>query len=101
MRAYERKPVLVFLHLRYRNVPSQDGVAFRAVRAHLSLVHIVVAVLALFSNIGENRLYMALNALYLFVHSAKRISRLVVIKFRNRPNRLPSRGRVTILTGHS
>src|SRR5207249_12125412 len=42
----QRKAVLVFLHLLYGGVPALHCVALRAVRAHLSLVHIGVAVLA-------------------------------------------------------
>jgi hypothetical protein len=96
----QREAVLVILYLLHGNVPALNRMALRAVRAHLSVMHVRVAVLALLSNIRENRFHVALNALHFFVHSAQRISCLVVIEFGYGANRLPSRGRVTVLAGH-
>ena len=47
-------------------------------------MNVRVAVRAILSYVGEDWLYMALDALYLFVHAAQRILRLVVIKLRHR-----------------
>src|SRR2546430_17075649 len=52
----QRKAVLVFLHLLYGGVPALHCVALRAVRAHLSLVRIGVAVLGVLSPGRKNRL---------------------------------------------
>jgi len=60
-------------------------------------VNIRVAVGAILSHVGEDRLYVALNARYFFVHAAQRIVRLVVIKLRHRADGTPARRRVTVL----
>ena len=85
----QRKAVLVFLHLLYGGVPALHCVALRAVRAHLSLVHIGVAVLAVLARVRKNRLHVALRALHFFVHAAQRILGLVVVEFRVRLDRAP------------
>lgn len=92
------KPVLVILNLLHGNIPSLDRVAICAIRAHLSLVHVGVAILAILSNVGENRFYVALRALHFFVHATQRILGLVMIKLRNSTDRPPSRSGVAILT---
>jgi len=79
MRPQQREPVLVILYLLHGDIPALHRVALRAIRAHLSLVHVGMAILAVLPHIRENRLHMALRALHFFVHA-------------------PQRGRVTVLT---
>ena len=98
VRSQQRETILVNLYLLHRNIPPLDGVAIRTIRAHLILVHIDVAVLTIFSHVREDRFHVALAALDFFMHSAQRITRLVVVELGNRSNRPPSGGRVTVLT---
>jgi hypothetical protein len=71
-------------------------VALGAVGSKLSAVNVGVAIGALLSNVGENRLSVASRAGYLFVHAAKGVSRAVVAKFRNGANRGPARACMAI-----
>jgi hypothetical protein len=100
MRSGEGKPIIVILDLLDRDLPSPDRVALLAIGPQLAPVDIGVAVLATLPNAAENWFDMALCAGYRLVHAAKRIARLIVIEFRNRPDRLPAAGRVAILTGN-
>jgi hypothetical protein len=59
-----------------------------------------VAVRAVFADIGEDGPEVTLRAVNFFVHSAKRISRGVVVEFWDRPNRGPARARVTVFAGY-
>lgn len=86
----------MILHLLDGNGPALHRVALGAIGPHFPLVDVFVAVLAVFPNIGENWLYVALRALHLFVHSPQRILGLVVIELRNRADRPPTRCVMTV-----
>ena len=86
----------MILQLLHSHVPALHRVALRAVRAHLSLVHVGVTVLAIFSYVREYWLDVALRALHFFVHATQGILGLVVIEFRNRANGTPSSGVVAV-----
>jgi hypothetical protein len=96
--AQQRKAILVIFYLLDGDIPALNGVALRAVRAHFSLVNVCVAILAILADVGKDWLAVALHALHLFVHPAKRIFGLVVIEFRHGADRAPARGVVTVLT---
>ena len=98
VRAEKGEAVLVILDLLRGNLPAEYGVALRAVRAHFAAVNIGVTILTVFSDVRKHRFAMALRALHLLVHAAKRVLGLIVIEFRNRANRAPPRGGVAILT---
>ena len=100
MRSQKGEAVLVILDLLHGNFPALDGVTRRAVRAHLSLVHVGMTVLAIFPHIRENRLHMALRALHVFMHTAQRITGLVVIEFQVCLDRAPRGRRMAILARH-
>ena len=95
--AQQRKAILVIFHLLDGDIPALNGVALRAIRAHLPLVNVRVALFAILADIGKHRLDVALVALHFFMQAPQRVIRLVVIEFRNRANGLPARGRVTVL----
>jgi len=97
VRAEQRKTILVVLYPLDGNIPAPHGVALRAIRAHLPLVNVRVALFAILAHIGEHRLEMALRALNFLVHLAQRIAGFVVIEFRNRTDRAPARSGVAIL----
>jgi len=97
VRAEQRKTILVIFHLLCCNIPALHRVALRAIRAHLPLVNVRVALFAILADIGKHRLDVALVALHFFMQAPQRVIRLVVIEFRNRANGLPARGRVTVL----
>lgn len=90
----------MLLNRLHRNLPSEDRVALRTVRAELSAVYVGVTIGAIFSNVRENRLGMASRAGHLFVHTAKRIPRGVVIEFGNGANGSPARVGVAIFAGN-
>jgi hypothetical protein len=84
----------------HRNIPTAHCVALGAVGAELAAMNIRVAVRTVLPDIGEDGPEMALRAVNFFVHSAKGISRGVVVEFWDRANRGPARARVTILAGY-
>lgn len=95
----QREAVLVILHRLHSDVPALDGMALRAIRPHFSLVNVGVAVLAILTDVGENRFYMALRALHFFVHAAQRVFRFIVIEFRDRLDGTPSGSCVAVFAG--
>ena len=99
MRAEQRKSVEVLLDRLDRNLPAENGMALGAVLAELCAVNVSVAIRAVLSNVGENRLGVTTGAGYFFMHAAKRIARGVVIEFRNGANGGPACARVAIFTG--
>ena len=92
----QREAVPVLLYLLDGNIPALDGVALRAIRAHLPLVNIGVTIRAILPRVGEHRFDVALRALHLFVHATKGILGLIVVKLRNGANGPPTRGRVAV-----
>jgi len=88
----------VLIDLLDRNIPTLDRVALLAVRPHLPLVDVSVAIGALRSHVREDGLGMALRTAHAFVHAAQRILRCVVIEFRNSADGLPPTNGVTVLT---
>jgi hypothetical protein len=93
----QRETIVMLLHIFNRDAPSADGVALLAIRAQLTLVNIGVAVLAALTDVGENHLYVTLDASDASVHAAQRISRLIVVELRNCPDRLPAIRGVAVL----
>jgi hypothetical protein len=93
----QRETIVMLLHIFNRDAPSADGVALLAIRAQLTLVNIGVAVLAALTDVGENHLYVTLDASDAGVHAAQRIARLVVVELRNCPDRLPAIRGVAVL----
>lgn len=100
MSAKKREAILVIVDLLYGNLPTLDGVALRAIRTHLSLVNISVAILAGLTYIGEYRLGMALRARHLLMQTAERILGFVVVEFGYGADGLPVRSGVAILAGY-
>ena len=87
----------MILDLLHGDIPALNGVTLRTVCAHPSLVHVGMTVLAIPPNIREHRLHVALRAFHFFVHTAQRISGLVVIEFRIRLDRAPRAHLVAIV----
>src|SRR3982074_2447447 len=88
--AEKRKAILVILNLLNGIVPTKNGVAPRAVRAHFPLVNIGVAILTILAHICEDRFYVALRALNFLVHAAQRIARFIVVEFRDGTDGTPA-----------
>lgn len=100
MCAKQREPILVLLNLLYCHLPSLNRVALCTIGSKLPLMNVGVAVGASLTHIGKNWLDVALGASQVLVHAAKRISRLIVIEFRNVADRLPSAEGMAILAGN-
>ncbi len=99
VRANQRKTVLVVLDVFNSHIPALDCMALLAAGPHLPAVHIGMAVGALVSNIAENWFGMALRTGDILVHAAQRIAGLIVVELGDRPDRLPTQRRMTVLTG--
>jgi hypothetical protein len=96
--AKQRKAVLVVFDLLDCNIPALHSVALRAVWAHLAAVNVGVTIGAIFADVCENRLDVALNALHFFVHSAQGIAGFAVIEFRCGFDGTPSSRGVAVFT---
>lgn len=83
-------------HLLDCNIPTLDRVTLRAIRTHLPLVNVGVAILAILGDIGEYRFDVALRTIHFFVHAAKGILGLVVVELWNRTDGTPTRSRMTV-----
>lgn len=99
VRTRERESVHVLIDLLYRNLPAANRVAGLAVLTHLVLVDVGMAVGALVADVGEHHLGVAGGTGHALMHTAQRIARPIVIKFRHRTNRLPAVDRVAVLAG--
>lgn len=100
MSSDQRKPVLVIAHCLNRNLPPFHVVAAFAIRAHLPMMNVGVAIPAPRAGIGENRFRVTLSARYVLVHTQKREAGFSVIKFRNSADGFPSENGVAILAGN-
>ena len=100
VRAYQWKTILVILNRLDIGVPALDRVTGLAIRAHLSAMNVRMAIGALRSYIGKDRLGMALRAGHIRMHAAQRVFRFVVIEFGDRADGLPSSLRVAVLAGN-
>ena len=99
VRTNQRETIYVLIDLLHRNVPPPDGVTLLAVRPHLTLVDVSLAVGALLADIAEDGLGVALGAAHALMHTAQRIFGCVVIEFRNSADRLPAAEGMTVLAG--
>ena len=87
----------MILDLLHADIPALNGVTLHTVRAHPSLVHVAMTVLAILPDIRENRLHVAPRALHFFMHTTQRIPSAVVIEFWVRLDRAPRGHPVAIL----
>lgn len=62
-------------------------------------MNISMAICAASAGVAENQAGVALRAAHSFVHSAERVARAIVVKFRDAADRLPTRIRVAIFAG--
>ena len=91
--------VLVLLDRLGIHLPAFNGMAVLAIRSELPPVNVCVTIRALGAHVFEDHTRVALRACHLIMHSAQRIARLIVIKFRIGADRLPARISVAILAG--
>ncbi len=99
VRADQRETVFMGTHRLKRDIPSDDAMAFLAIRAELATMNVGVTVGTLCAYVAKNKLGVALDAIHPHMHAAKRITRLVVVKFRDGPDWLPARLRVAVFAG--
>ena len=99
MRPDEGEAILVLINVVNGDLPSRVAMAHIALRAVLAPVDIGVAILALLAYVGEYQVGMTVRAGDFAMHAAQREPCLLVIKLRNRPDRLPTLGAVAVLTG--
>ena len=92
------KTIIVILNLMHRDLPSPNRVALFAIGPKLASVNVGVAILTALSNIGEYRFYVALRTSNRLMHPEQRVTGLIVVEFRNCPDRLPRSRGVAVLT---
>jgi hypothetical protein len=100
MSAKQREAVLMRLDFLRVQIPSVHRVALLAPRAKLAAVNVGVAIGAFHTDVLEIHTDMALRACNSGVHSAKRIRRLIVTKFRDAADGFPTGGSVAIFAGN-
>ena len=66
----QRETVLMVFDLRNGNLPTQNRVTLCAVRAVFPAVNVGMAIGAILSDVGKNRLGVAFDALHIFVQTA-------------------------------
>jgi hypothetical protein len=94
----KRETILVILHLLDSDVPALDGMTLGTIGAHLAPMNVGVTIGTVLADIGEHGLDVTFSAFHFFMQAAQWIVGLVVIEFRNSPNRTPTGGRMTIFT---
>jgi hypothetical protein len=97
VRTDQGEPVLVVLYGLDGNIPALDRVALLAIRTHLALVDVGVAIGASGAYIGKDRLGVALRASHVLVHATQRITGLIMIELRDSPDRFPANRCVAVL----
>lgn len=88
--------ILVVAYRLYGDIPTFDRVASFAIGAELRAVNIRMAVRTFLTHIRENQFDVALRARHFFMHAAERVARLVVLKFRDTANGLPTQGGMAV-----
>ena len=88
----------MLLNLGNGDLPPSNRVTLLAVRTELAFMDVGVAILAALADTCENGFDVTLRASNVFVHATEWILSLIVIEFRNGPNRLPCACGMTILT---
>lgn len=100
MRADQGKSILVLIDVVNRYLPAICVMAQLAFRPIFSAMEIRVAVLTFFWHVAKYQIRVTIDALYFRVSAAQRESRLRVLEFHFRPQRLPPLLRVTLLAGN-
>jgi len=98
VRAEQREKIHVVADLLFGSEPVLRAVTLGAIRAELTQMNISMAIGAIFANIGENRLRVALGARSNFVSASKRKFRSFMAELRNATNRAPASRGVAIFT---
>lgn len=97
----QRKTVLVLVDGMNGHLPAVDPVAAVALRSILPSVQVGVAILAVATHVGKNRIDVTLLARHSGMHAAQGVPGFAVIEFRLAANRSPGRGAVTLLTSYA
>ena len=90
MRAHQRETVLVILNRLERDLPPFHRVATGAISTELAAMNIGVAIGALRTDVLEDQIRVALNAIHFLVHAAERIPGQIVVELGIGPYRLPA-----------
>ena len=96
----KRKAVIMTANLLHRDVPASKGVALLAIGTELSAVDIRVAIRAVFADVREHRLRVALSAFHFVVQAAQRVTCFAVIEFDVDAERPPSGGVMAVFAGN-
>ena len=97
VRTDQRKAILMIADRLHGDRPTLNRVTRFAIGAELRAVNIRMAVCASLAHIGKHQFDVALRAGHFFVHSAERVARLVVLKFRDAADGLPTQRGMAVL----
>jgi len=100
VRSEQWKTILVLLDLLDGDLPSLDRVALLAGCPELTLVNVRVTVRASLAHIAEHGFGVALRTSHTLVHPAQREASLIVVEFRDRPDRFPAADGMAVLAGN-
>lgn len=100
VRPEKRKAVIVTANLLHGDVPAGKGVALLAIGTELSAMDISVAIRAVFADVREHRLSVALDAFHFVVQAAQRVTCFAVIEFDVGAERSPSGGVMAVFAGN-
>jgi hypothetical protein len=90
VRTDQRKTILMVAYRLHSNSPTLNRVARFAIRTELSAVKVRMAVCTFLTHAREHQFDVALRARHFFMHPAEGVARLVVLKFRDAADRLPT-----------
>jgi len=99
VRSSQRESVRVLLNRLNGNLPSPNRMTLLAIGPQLALVDVGVAILAALADARKNHLHVTLRARNGYVHSTKRIARLVMVELGNGTDRPPTVRGVAVLAG--
>jgi len=100
VRTDQRKAILMVPYRLDRDGPTLNRVTRFAIRAELPAVNVRMAVCALLAHVRKHQLDMASGARNSFMHAAERIARLVVFKFRDAADGLPTQRSMAVFAGN-
>ena len=95
----QRETIVVILDVLVGDLPSAHGMTLFAIGTQLAAVNIGVAILAAFTDIGENHFDVTLGARDGGVQATQRIPGLIVIELGNRADGPPCGCGMAVLTG--
>jgi hypothetical protein len=101
MRSDQGEAIFVSAYGLQGYIPTDHAMALLAIRAELPPMNVGVAIGTLRAHVAEYRLCMALDAIDFGMHTPQGVAGRIVVEFRDRADRLPTRLCVAVLARNS